>query len=320
MLPFNKYNILSNQNIQNDFISEENIEQIVNCSLEPNSSIQSKKDLKDDFSFPLNNNYLLSPLINNINYIKEKENQTKISTDDKKGINEKSNNKFIIKKNYIETNNCTEKTLDSKEYNEKKRRLGRKRKNDDSPGLHNKYSSDNLIRKCKHIILSKVMDFINQKIKDIYNGKIGDSIFKKELLTLNKTQIYNTNVNFNKNFLSKTLGEIFSDDISTKFTCYRPDHNKLLIISLKNEEDQNKKNYFTKLFNITYLQCIYHIIGYQKIDELSGLICISQLKEEMSEEKEYIQCIEYFLNNYEKITKNKRSRQRKKNRTKDICI
>ena len=164
------------------------------------------------------------------------------------------------------------------------------------------------------------MDFINQKIKDIYNGKIGDSIFKKELLTLNKTQIYNTNVNFNKNFLSKTLGEIFSDDISTKFTCYRPDHNKLLIISLKNEEDQNKKNYFTKLFNITYLQCIYHIIGYQKIDELSGLICISQLKEEMSEEKEYIQCIEYFLNNYEKITKNKRSRQRKKNRTKDICI
>lgn len=120
MLPFNKYNILSNQNIQNDFISEENIEQIVNCSLEPNSSIQSKKDLKDDFSFPLNNNYLLSPLINNINYIKEKENQTKISTDDKKGINKKSNNKFIIKKNYIETNNCTEKTLDSKEYNEKK--------------------------------------------------------------------------------------------------------------------------------------------------------------------------------------------------------
>ena len=58
----------------------------------------------------------------------------------------------------------------------KKRRLGRKRKNDDSPGLHNKFSSDNLIRKCKHIILSKVIDFINQKIKDIYNGKIGDNI------------------------------------------------------------------------------------------------------------------------------------------------
>ena len=129
--------------------------------MEPNLSIQNKKELKDDFSFPLNNNYSLSLLINNINYIKEKEKQTKVTTDGKKGISEKSNNKFIVKKNYIETNNCSDKTLDFKECSEKKRRLGRKRKNDDSPGLHNKFSSDNLIRKCNHIILSKVIDFID---------------------------------------------------------------------------------------------------------------------------------------------------------------
>jgi len=90
--------------------------------VEPNLSIQNKKELKDDFSFPLNNNYSLSPLINNINYIKEKEKekQTKVTTDGKKGISEKSNNKFIVKKNYIETNNCSDKTLDFKECSEKK--------------------------------------------------------------------------------------------------------------------------------------------------------------------------------------------------------
>ena len=31
-----------------------------------------------------------------------------------------------------------------------------------------------------------------------------------------------------------------------------------------------------------YNAYIHHIIGYQKIDELSGIICISQLKEEMN--------------------------------------
>lgn len=322
MLPLNKYNIFNNQDIQTDLPSKENIEQILNFSLESNLSIQSKKELKEDFPFPLNNNYLLSSLNNNINYIKEKEKekQIKVTTDENKGISEKSNKIFIVKKNYVETNNCLEKTLDSKENREKKGRLGRKRKNDDSIGLHNKYSSDNLIRKCKHIILSSVMDFINQKIKDIYNGKIGVSFLKKELLTLNKTQTFNTNANYNKIFLNKTLGEIFSDDISTKFSCYRPDHNKLLIIRLKNEEEQDKKNYFTKLFNITYLQCIHHFIGLQKIDELSGLICFSQLKELMNEEKEYIKCIEYYLYHYEKIIMNKKTRHRKKYRTNDICI
>jgi hypothetical protein len=318
MLPFNKYNILSNQNIQNDFISEENIEQIVNCSLEPNSSIQSKKDLKDDFSFPLNNKYLLTPLINNFNYFKENEKQIKVATDDK-NRNEKLN-KFNVKKNYIDTNNCSYKTLDSKESTEKNGRLGRKRRNDNTPGFHNKYSPDNILRKCKHIILSQLMEFINNKIKDIYNGQIGNSIFKKELLTLNKEQKFNSNVIYNQNFLKKNLGDIFSDNISTKYSNFFPDHNKKLIMMLRNEEDQNKKNYFEKLFNITFLQCINHFIGIKKVDELNGLKCFSELKYELNEEKEYIDCIEYLLKNYELITMKKRPRNKKKNRPNDIGI
>lgn len=321
MFTFNRY-IFDNQDAQNDLSSQENIEQITNLPAPTILGTQIKNELKDDFSFPLNNNYLLTPLINNNNnfnfYIKENEKQTKVATHEKNG-NVKLN-LFKIKNNYIETNHCSDKALDSKESSEKKGNLGRKRKNDNTPGYHNKYSPDNILRKCKHIILNQLLIFINQKIKELYNGKIGNSIFKKELLTLNKEQKFNSKVIYNKNFLNKTLGDIFSDDISTKYSNYLPYHNKDLIMRLRNEEDQNKKNYFEKLFNITYLQSINHFIGLQKVDELNGLKCFSQLKDEMNEEEEYKNCIEYFLKNYESITMKKKPRNRKKNRPNDIGI
>ena len=317
MFPFNKY-IFDNQDTQIDLSSQENFERITNLPAPTILGTQIKNEVKDDFSFPLNNKYLLTPLINNFNYFKENEKQIKVATDDK-NRNEKLN-KFNVKKNYIDTNNCSYKTLDSKESTEKNGRLGRKRRNDNTPGFHNKYSPDNILRKCKHIILSQLMEFINNKIKDIYNGQIGNSIFKKELLTLNKEQKFNSNVIYNQNFLKKNLGDIFSDNISTKYSNFFPDHNKKLIMMLRNEEDQNKKNYFEKLFNITFLQCINHFIGIKKVDELNGLKCFSELKYELNEEKEYIDCIEYLLKNYELITMKKRPRNKKKNRPNDIGI
>ena len=317
MFPFNKY-IFDNQDTQIDLSSQENFERITNLPPPAIIGTQIKNELKDDFSFPLNNKYLLTPLINNFNYFKENEKQIKVATDDK-NRNEKLN-KFNVKKNYIDTNNCSYKTLDSKESTEKNGRLGRKRRNDSTPGFHNKYSPDNILRKCKHIILSQLMEFINNKIKDIYNGQIGNSIFKKELLTLNKEQKFNSNVIYNQNFLKKNLGDIFSENISTKYSNFFPDHNKKLIMMLRNEEDQNKKNYFEKLFNITFLQCINHFIGIKKVDELNGLKCFSELKYELNEEKEYIDCIEYLLKNYELITMKKRPKNKKKNRPNDIGI
>jgi hypothetical protein len=50
------------------------------------------------------------------------------------------------------------------------------------------------------------------------------------------------------------------------------------------------------------------------------LKCFSELKYELNEEKEYIDCIEYLLKNYELITMKKRPRNKKKNRPNDIGI
>ena len=141
---------------------------------------------------------------------------------------------------------------DQKDYNKNiiikgKKTIGRKRKSDKTKGDHNKFFDDNLRRKCKYIILSSLMEFINAKIKSIYNGDIGNYIYKKELLTLNKNQISDASIDFNKNFLNRTLGDIFSNTISSRFTNYLPFHNKNLIERLVNEGDEEKKNIFLVL-------------------------------------------------------------------------
>ena len=88
--------------------------------------------------------------------------------------------------------------------------LGKKRKRNDGAGSHNKYSDDNIRRKVKHLVLSDTMKLINKKIYDIYEGDIGNGIFKKELLIINQKQKADATVQFNQEFLNKKLGDIFS--------------------------------------------------------------------------------------------------------------
>ena len=106
---------------------------------------------------------------------------------------------------------------------------------------HNKFSNDILIRKCKYLVIKNTFEFLNKQIKNVYKGNLGRFIFKKELKIINQSQISNSNIDFNKNFMTKTLGDIFSDDISNKYTNFRNNHNKNLIYNLMNEKDENKK-------------------------------------------------------------------------------
>ena len=107
--------------------------------------------------------------------------------------------------------------------------LGRKTKKSGEQGKHTKFSDDNLRRKCKHLILDNVMNFINETLKNIYKNNIGQGMLVKKLFTMNQEQIKNAYVEFNQNFLNKPLKEIFSQDLCKKYTNYPPDHNKLLI-------------------------------------------------------------------------------------------
>ena len=197
-----------------------------------------------------------------------------------------------------------------------KKKCGRKRKNENNTTEHNKFSDDNVRRRVKHLCFKYLLLFINSQIKEIYNNKIGQGIFQKQLQTLNQSQISNAKILFNQQLLEKNLGEIFSDKVTGKLTNIQSDHNKKLIQKLINEEDIEKRIYFQKLFNVKLKDCFEHFSGNKVINELEGMELFNEISEITSEYlekyedgKDYIQQLEYYLKNYENIIKNKRSRK-----------
>ena len=225
-------------------------------------------------------------------------------------INLEDNSLFIKKED-------KEENLEKKQKNEKTetKKCGRKRgrNNGNNKNEHNKYSDDNIRRKIKHIILKYTLKFLNIQIKKVYNGNIGKGILKKELQTLNQTQKTNATINFNKEFLNKELGEIFSDNISGRYTNYSPYYNKILIVKLLNEKDENKRIYFRKLFSLTFNDCLKHFRGGEHIDLLDGLICFKDIQNEIinkyDDGNDYYETMKYYLDNYERIIYNKKARK-----------
>ena len=207
-----------------------------------------------------------------------------------------------------------EKENENEEKN-KKKLCGQKRvRNEESSEKHDKYADDIIRRKCKHLLFKNLFDFLNNRIKFVYKGKLGNSIFKKQLKIINQYQIANPNIEFNQNLLTKKIGDIFSEDISGKYTNLPLNHNKNLIYKLMNEKDENKKIYFQKLFNLTFIQCLKHFRGEETIELLDGLTLFKDLKNKIVNQYkedgvEYYEVLEYYINNFEEIINNKRPRK-----------
>lgn len=249
----------------------------------------------------------------NVKKVEEKGEEENNIKEENKAIN------FAKIKNLNNSNSSSSNFLEYKKPNNAKKQCGRKRmrEDDDGKGAHNKFSDDNIRRKCKHLVLKHLLEFINKQLKIIYNGKIGNGIFKKKLQIINQSQKFDATINFNKSFLDKKLYEIFSQDISRRLTNLPPTYNRILIEQLLNEKDETKKIYFQKLFNLNFLQCLKHFRGEYYIDELWGLKCFNQIKDEIKEKypddgEEYIQTLEYYLKNYENIIRKKRPRKPRK--------
>ena len=177
---------------------------------------------------------------------------------------------------------------------------------------HNKFSDDNLRRKCKHLVLNSVMEFLNKKIFDLYEGHIGNNIYRKEILTMNKSQKSNSNIEYNRALYNKKISDIFSENISTRYTNYLPQHNKLLIEKLKNEEDENKRTYFNKILDLTFKDYLSHFIGKAFIEELDGMKRFENLRDTLDDDSEYINILRYYLENFQSILNNKNPRKLKK--------
>ena len=192
---------------------------------------------------------------------------------------------------------------------------------------HTKFSYDNLERKIKSIVLKYLREFINKKLEQIYKNKIGKGIMIKKFLEINGRQVADAHINYNKEFIKKTLGSILSDTISSRFTSFKQNHNQLLIERLKTDEDENKREYFEKLFNLTFIDCVNHFIGNEKFEVLEGMTLFEEMKSNHEELKkmsikfddkdyeEYIEVLKDHLERFNSILGRKKGRDRKKNKS-----
>ena len=271
--------------------------------------------------YPDNDNNYLNENNDNNNINNEASNNVLNNNSNHDNIN-KNNNKNNNINNQLELEGKTKETTNiertnntQKEIPDQDKLLNKKRENPDSnSGKNSRYSNDNTIRKIKHLILDSLLKFINEKIRKIYNNNIGFGVFQKKLLTLNQSQKVDATISFNKQFMKKKIYEIFSDKISTRYTSFPGDFNKTLINNLMNEEDLKKKEYFQKLFNLSFYDCLSHFRGTIYIKELDGLKLFSNYLKEHSDDVDYNKQLEYYLSKFEEKIDNKRQRKSKKDK------
>ena len=238
------------------------------------------------------------------------EKSTNEKTEQEKEIEQKKEKEKEIERQiiYVPKFKITNKNESNEDINQVSQKKRGRINTGKSKIIHNKYSDDNLRRKCKHLVLQNLMKFINDKIKEIY-GHIGYGMKIKKLLIINQEQISNATIKFNKNFLSKKLSEIFSVNISTRYTNFDKEHNKILISELINDKDEIKRNYFKMLFNLTFVDCLRHFNGSKNIQILNDMTLFSQLDIEDEKDEDYSKLLSFYINNYEKIMERKREQK-----------
>lgn len=165
--------------------------------------------------------------------------------------------------------------------------------------------SDNEIKKGRNILLNSIFRFVNKKIRIIFNNDIGKGISIKQFVKISKKELNHSNVEFDKNYLNTKLKEIFSGDISGKFTNFLINKNEKLLQNLI------KIDYFKELFELTFLQCIEHINGTKFIPSLEGFETLDEilLNEEEKLKENDIENYKYIIENYKQCVENKFSRK-----------
>ena len=194
-----------------------------------------------------------------------------------------------------------------------KKKVGRKRK-EISKENETEPSNYNIIRKCKNIVLEYTLKYLNNKIKEIYEGDIGEGIYKKELLDINSELKSDNRINSIKNILNKTLKEIFSVNISERYTSFLSNHNEVIIKRLLNKSDINKRERFNKLFNLKFSNCLKIFIDDKNCEDfkmIEGFPKFQVIKTELNESEKYLNNINEFLMKFEDILKSKKARKKK---------
>ena len=170
-----------------------------------------------------------------------------------------------------------------------------------------KYNFDILRRKLKILVINKAFKFIQSKIKNN-----GDKLKKIEANIKREKKIDEERI-----FMNKTLGEIFSNKVSDRFSTIqnKVDYNKKKIDKLRNSNNELKN-----IFDITFIQCLNHFIGKESLELLNGMTTF----EKIAFNDEILKTnLWYVCSNYEKLIMTSRPRNSKPKKNKillNICI
>ena len=211
-------------------------------------------------------------------------------------------NELILKTENIKKNEITNiKNISSNKTKNSKKEIKKPKK----------YNKHNLIRKAKKIIIDTALEYINNFIFNVYKGKVGNGIFKKELKPISAIENKNTNIIDNINLLNTSLKEIFSNNINKRNTRYPLDINKIIIETILNDENENIKKLLTDLFNKTFLD---FILMLKEPEGILKAIYDKKLLKSSKKEIESLNDISKIINDYEKEFKEMKPRKRKNNK------
>jgi hypothetical protein len=226
----------------------------------------------------------------------------------------------------IKTENKTENKIEDKKEETKIKR-GRKATNNRNGKEHNKMSSDNIIKKIKAKLFMYLLIFLNNMINKS-NEK------KNRLYKLDYKFITQLNKNIDIKYLKMPLKDLFSLDISTRYTKMSPDKNQQLIQKIINHKVY-VEDYDTVIFvfNMTFMEWLelftckkdindlknqykqYNNINFEKIGE--NIVCVDNLLGNILEDKKqkkeenYFSSFIFYIYNYERWFAVKSSRTRK---------
>ena len=219
----------------------------------------------------------------------------------------KTKQKRKNKKNKVEKKDVKE------NINEDEIKPGRKKKNDITLAKHNRFSSDNIIKKCKAIFFSYVVQFFNL-------------FLKKYIITDDNLVLYPLNYKENINQIKKDydlylltipLKELLSLKISGKYKA-NENFNKEKIALISKKEQNNEVKY---LLNMTFENWIDIFTLKESCDydfEFRGLeYALKQIIKEYPDDDIYFTRLIFYLYNYKRWFINKKGRIRDENKNKE---
>ena len=258
----------------------------------------------------------------------------------------------IVKRDITEKLNTRSKRVNKKLKNKENIKFGRKKKEDPSIRIHNKYTTDNIIIKIKNIMKKYLIMFVNNIIIFLYGSKRINEIRTKLNLPKHASLSLIKDINYksvankirkkdNLDLLTFSIEDFLSCDVSTRYRKINKEnfndlsnYNKIVIDFLF--KDKANINLFIFIFKNLKVEDFLNIFIYQKefndfysfnylgekqkkiIEE--SLIKIDDFFDKLSEEGDlYFFCFLLLIYNYKRYFSIKRERQIK-NKTKNTEI